>query len=166
MFFIPSVSMPNIVCVVPNSMMKFYLQIALTKNSWQRFFCYCSVKQMPWPFCQANSVAGNMCSGRKNRKFTNISIILRLYQHCAVDCVFQTNVVYVFLEGNDLNIAFQFVILLLQNYIQRNKLYNSIWNIFTVLGTKSKVIIFGDVLASFLKRMFMCISDTIATRKS
>ena len=75
MFFIPSVSMPNIVCVVPNSMMKFYLQIALTKNSWQRFFCYCSVKQMPWPFCQANSVAGNMCSGRKNRKFTNISII-------------------------------------------------------------------------------------------
>ena len=40
-----------------------------------------------------------LCSGRK--KFVNV---------------------YVFLEGNELNIAFQFVILMLQNYIQRNKL--------------------------------------------
>ena len=49
----------------------------------------------------------------------------------------QTNVVYVSLEGNELNIAFQFVILKLKNYIQRNKLYHGIWKIFTVLGTKS-----------------------------
>ena len=49
----------------------------------------------------------------------------------------QTNVVYLFLEGNELNITFQFVILMLQNYIQRNKLYHSIWKIFTVLGMKS-----------------------------
>ena len=48
----------------------------------------------------------------------------------------QTNVVYDFLAGNELNIAFQIVILILQNYIQRNKLYHSIWNIFTVLGAK------------------------------
>ena len=27
------------------------------------------------------------------------------------------------MEGNELNIAFHFVILILQNYIQRNKLY-------------------------------------------
>ena len=49
----------------------------------------------------------------------------------------QTNVVYVFLEVNELNIAFQFVVLMLQTYIQRNKLYHGIWKIFTVLGTKS-----------------------------
>ena len=46
-------------------------------------------------------------------------------------------VFYLFLEGNELNIAFQFVILMLQNYIQRNKLYYGIWKTFTVLGTKS-----------------------------
>ena len=164
MFFIPSVSMPNIVCVVPNSMMKFYLQIALTKNSWQRFFYYCSVKRMPWPFCQANSVAGwkHVLWQKKQEIYKHLHY--HDYQRCAVDCVFQTNVVYVFLEGNDLKIAFQFVILLLQNYIQRNKLYNSIWNIFTVLGIKSKVIIFGDVLARASRKECSCAS--YHTRKS
>ena len=49
------------------------------------------------------------------------------------------NVAYIFQEGNELNIAFQFVILILQNYIHRIKLYHGIWNIFTV-------IIFLDVL--------------------
>ena len=50
-------------------------------------------------------------------------------------------VFYLFLEGNELNIAFQFATKLcykmLQNYIQRKKLYNGIWKTFTVLGTKS-----------------------------
>ena len=148
MFFIPSVSMPNIVCVVPNSMMKFYLQIALTKNSWQLFFYYCSVKQMPWPFCQANSVAGNMCSGRKNRKFTNISIILRLSTLRMQWTVFFRLMLFMFfwkvmiwiLLFNLLFYSYK-IIFRVTSYI-----YNSIWNIFTVLGTKSKVIIFGDML--------------------
>ena len=81
---------------------------------------------MTGQFCQANSVAV-LC--RKNRRFVNISIILRLLT--AVDCdkivILTLNnlnrlVVYVFLEGNELSIAFQFFILMLQNYILRNKL--------------------------------------------
>ena len=46
------------------------------------------------------------------------------------------NVVYIFLESNELNIAFPFVISMSQNYIQRNKLYHGIWKFFRVLGTK------------------------------
>ena len=41
----------------------------------------------------------------------------------------QTNIAYIFLEDNELNIAFQFAILILQNYIQRNSI--------TVFGTFS-----------------------------
>ena len=40
-----------------------------------------------------------------------------------------TNVVYIFLEGSNLNIAFQFVILILQSYIQRN--YITVFGIFS-----------------------------------
>ena len=43
-----------------------------------------------------------------------------------------------FLKSNDSNTVFPIVILILENYIQRNKCYHSIWNIFMVLGTKSK----------------------------
>ena len=46
---------------VPNSVTKFYSQIA-DQNLWRLFFRYCSVKRMPGPFCQANSVAGNTYS--------------------------------------------------------------------------------------------------------
>ena len=50
----------------------------------------------------------------------------------------EINVVYIFLKGNDdLNIFFPVVVLILQNYIQRNKLHHGIWNMYTVLGTKS-----------------------------
>ena len=37
------------------------------------------------------------------------------------------------------SIAFPFVILILQNYIQRNKLYHGIWKIFMILVTKSNI---------------------------
>ena len=37
-----------------------------------------------------------------------------------------TNLAYIFVEGNELNIAFPFVILTSQSYIQRNKLYQGI----------------------------------------
>ena len=36
-----------------------------------------------------------------------------------------------------MNIAFPFVILILQNCIQRNNLHPGIWSMFTVLGTKT-----------------------------
>ena len=47
------------------------------------------------------------------------------------------------MEGNELNIAFQFI-LILENYIQTDKLCHCIWNNFMALG--KKVIIFIDVL--------------------
>ena len=43
------------------------------------------------------------------------------------------NVVYSFLQGNELNIVFPFVILMSQNHIQRNKLRHGIWSNFMVL---------------------------------
>ena len=100
---------------------------------------------MPGPFCQANSAGGNMCSGRKIEICKHLSypmIISDVRWTVFLKLLFQSNInrlnaVYVFLEGNELNIAFQSVILILQNYIQRNKLYHGISNIFTVLGTKS-----------------------------
>ena len=49
----------------------------------------------------------------------------------------QTNIVYVFMKGDELSIAFQFVILILQNCIQKNKPYHSTCNIFTVIGHKT-----------------------------
>ena len=73
---------------VPNSVTKFYSQIA-DKNLWPLFFRYCSVKRMPGPFCQANSVAGNTCSGRTNGTFVK-SPLLYNYCCCAVDCIFKT----------------------------------------------------------------------------
>ena len=84
--FLSSIDMPNIVMFL--ILRWSFICNSLTKNSRQQFFYYCSMKQMPGPFCQANLVAGNMCSGRKYRKFVNISIIL--YRCYAVDCVFKT----------------------------------------------------------------------------
>ena len=57
-----------------------------------------------------------------------------------------------------MNIAFQFVILILQNHIQRNKLYHGIWNIFMVLGTKSNNFWW---CTCYLKRMRMHIWDIV-----
>lgn len=48
------------------------------------------------------------------------------------------------MEGNELNIAFQFI-LILENYIQTNKLCHCIWNIVKSFG--KKVMIFIDVCA-------------------
>ena len=119
----------------------------LTENSRQQLFYYCFMKQMSGSFCQANSLAGNMCYDRKNRTFVNISVILQLLTLCSglcfLNCYFRVihiNRLMLFmfsLEVNELNIAFQFLILISQIYIQRNKLYHSIWNIFMVFGTKS-----------------------------
>ena len=75
----------------------------------------------------------------------NLQTSLLSYDYCCcgLDCVFKsykyqsTHVVYNFRQGNELNIAFPFVILILQNCIQKNKVYHGIWNMFTVLGTKS-----------------------------
>ena len=49
------------------------------------------------------------------------------------------------MEGSELNIAFQFVILILQNFIQRKKLVITVFRIFSQYW-EQKVIIFVDVL--------------------
>ena len=60
-----------------------------------------------------------------------------------------------------MNIFF-LVVLILQNYIQRNKLHHSIWNMFTRYW-EQKVLIFVDVL---MKRLCMRYWDTTAVQSS
>ena len=85
-------------------------------------------------------IPGDKCSSRKNRTFVKISITLRLLSlrgGLFLKLLFQSykyrllmlitiNLAYIFVEANELNIAFPFVILTSQNCIQRNKLYQGI----------------------------------------
>ena len=64
------------------------------------------------------------------------------------------------MEGNELNIAFQIVILILQNHIQRNKLYHGIYLQTFSQYWEQKVIIFVDMLLES-KRMCVHIQDTV-----
>ena len=117
------------------------------------------MKQRPGLFCQANLAARNMCSGRKNWAFIKVSITLwflsphsGLHFHGFLKLLFQSykyqlTVVYIFLEGNELNIAFH----LFQCHKIRFRetsyilVHHGIRNTFTVLGEQT-LTIFDDVL--------------------